>query len=213
MRLIKLLPFFLFFIFVKCSFSPQKEAQVKLEKTPEQLQAEEQARQDSIESAAFEQMQKTAFAGFTFGMKETEAEDINPGKEKLGKFNYRFSPQFDGNDELYKLTLSSEGVKTIKFETDLLVNYNNLYKIVETRYGKPLASKKFPSIFDVQSSKKYLMSKWEQGTKNIQISLVENSLNSYAVVCDIFDKNMSEAEKERLYKLKNKDVLDAAEKF
>ena len=209
----KLLSIVLFILFVQCNILHKKQKPTDQEKTPQQLIAEEKARQDSIEYAALQEIQKIAFAGLLFGMNEAEVDEANPGKERLGKYNYSFVPQFNGDMELYKLTISSDEVKAIRFDSDLLTNYNNLYKILETRYGKPLLNNQFPSIFEVQNSKKFIMNKWEEGTKNIHISLVDNNLNSYAVVCDIFDKNMMESEKERLYKLKNKDVLDAAQKF
>ncbi|WP_346862073.1 hypothetical protein [uncultured Draconibacterium sp.] len=200
-------------LFTYCNFSDKTRENAAQERTPEELWKEEKAKQDSIDNLVYDKMQKTAFGDFVFGMNKTQVAELNVEKEKLGKYNYSLSPRFTNQDELYQLTLKSSGVKAIKFESDLSGNYTNLFKIIETRYGAPLMQKKFPSVFDVQESNKYLMSKWEQGTKIIAISLVENNLNSYAVVCDIFDSNMSAAEKERLNKFKNKDITEAAEKF
>ncbi|WP_346858569.1 hypothetical protein [uncultured Draconibacterium sp.] len=200
-------------LFTYCNFSDKTRENAVQERTPEELWKEEKAKQDSIDNLVYDKMQKTAFGDFVFGMNKTQVAELNIESEKLGKYNYSLSPRFTNQDELYQLTLTSSGVKAIKFESDLSGNYTNLFKIIEIRYGAPLMQKKFPSVFDVQESKKYVMSKWEQGTKIIAISLVENNLNSYAVVCDIFDSNMSAAEKERLNKLKNKDITEAAEKF
>jgi len=200
-------------LFSQCTYFVKKEVAKTQEKTPEELWAEEKAKQDSIDNLVFEKMQKTAFGNFMFGMNKKEVSELNVENEKLGKYNYTLAPHFTETNELYKLTLKSSGVKALNFETDLLSRYTSLFNIIETRYGTPVNQKKFPSIFDVQESKKYLMSKWEKGTKNITISLVENNLNSYAVVCDIFDSTMSASEADRLKKLKNKDILEAAEKF
>jgi hypothetical protein len=57
------------------------------------------------------------------------------------------------------------------------------------------------------------MSHWETGTKQINLGLQENAINSFSVVCDIFDKNMDDAETLRLKNLKNKDIIEAADKF
>jgi hypothetical protein len=200
-------------LFTHCNFSDKKKENAVQEKTPEELWEAEKAKQDSIDNLVYDKMQKTAFGDFVFGMNKTEVAELNINKEKLGKYDYFLSPRFTNKDELYQLTLKSSGVKAIKFESDLSGRYTNLFKIIETRYGAPLMQKKFPSVFDVQESNKYLMSKWEQGTKIISISLVENNLNNYAVVCDIFDSNMSATEKDRLNRLKNKDITEAAEKF
>lgn len=200
-------------LFSQCTLFVKKEKYKTPAKTPEELWAEEKAKQDSIDNLVFERMEKTAFGDFMFGMNKTEVSELNVKNEKLGKHNYSILPRFDETNELYKLTLKSSGVKALNFETDLLSRYTNLFKIIETRYGIPVTQYKFPSIFDVQESKKFLVSKWEQGTKTITISLVENNLNSYAVVCDIFDATMSASEANRLNKLKNRDITEAAEKF
>ncbi|WP_346855103.1 hypothetical protein [uncultured Draconibacterium sp.] len=200
-------------LFTHCNFSDKKNENKEVEKTPEELWEEEKAKQDSIDNLVYDKMQKTAFSDFMFGMNKAEVAELNVEKEKLGKYDYSLSTRFTDKDELYQLTLTSSGIKAIKFDTDLSARYSNLFKIIETRYGTPLMQKKFPSVFDVQESKKYVMSKWEQGTKIIAISLVENNPNNYTVVCDIFDSNMSAAEKERLNKFKNKDITEAAEKF
>lgn len=200
-------------LFTHCTLSDKKKENAVQEKTPEELWEAEKAKQDSIDNLVYDKMQKTAFGDFVFGMNKTEVAELNIDKEKLGKYDYFLSPRFTDADELYQLTLTSSGVKALKFDAELSGRYTNLFKIIETRYGAPVLQKKFPSVFDVQESKKYVMSKWEQGTKIISISLVENNLNNYAVVCDIFDSNMSATEKDRLNRLKNKDITEAAEKF
>jgi hypothetical protein len=114
---------------------------------------------------------------------------------------------------LYKVKLNSDGVKAINFDSGLKSNYNNLFQIIKTKYGDPATSKGFPSIFDVQNSKKYQMNIWELGTKQIILGLQENNMNSFSVYSEILDKNMFEIEKQQLSDSKNKHIIQASEKF
>ncbi len=182
-------------------------------KTEEQLLAEEKARQDSIRQAEFEQMQQTPFGNLRFGMSKEEVMQKNEKRQTLGKYPYTFSYSFAADDQLYKVRISSDGVKLIHYDSELKANYQNLYSIIKTKYGDPETRHEFPSIFEVQDVKKYNMSKWTQGTKQIQLSLLENELNSYSSVCEITDSKLNAAEMERISKEKNKDVIEASEKF
>lgn len=182
-------------------------------KTPEQQAAEEKIRQDSIENAALLEMQKTAFGDLKFGMSKNEVESLNAKRQLLGKYNYNFSYSFDGENNLYKVKLSSDGIKTIEFDSALKNNYNNLLQIVKTKYGDATKNNGYPSVFDVQNSKKYMLNSWELGTKQISIGLQQNSLNNYSVYCEISDVNLQEAELNRLNRVKNKDIIQASEKF
>lgn len=182
-------------------------------KSPEELLAEEQARQDSIKNMEFERMQKTAFGNIRFGMSEDSVIVLNEKRQQLGKYNYNFSYMYNNEGQLYKLKLASDAVRAIQFDSDLNQRYQNLFKIIQTKYGEPLLRKEYPSIFDVQNQKKYPVSKWEEGRKQINIGLQEKGKNSYSAYCEIVDKDMNEAEQQRLKNLKNKDIIDAASKF
>jgi hypothetical protein len=210
---------FCILIFTQCNFLQKKEnnpntsEQLPKEKTPDEILAEEKARQDSIDNAAFELIQKTAFNNLMFGMEKDTVEQLNETRQMLGKYYYNFNYSFNGENKLYKVRISSEGVQVIKFDSDLKSRYQNLVQIIQTKYGKPVTSRDYPSIFDVQKSKKYLMNQWEIGIKQINLALQENAMNSYSVSCEIFDKNLNEAELQRLKDVKNHDVIEAAEKF
>ena len=154
-----------------------------------------------------------AFGNLYFGMKKAEVESKDEPRQKLGKYDYNFDYSFNGDSVLYRVIIKSDGIKVITYDTELLAVYRNLAQIVETRYGKPAEHLKFPSVFDVQNSHKYKLDAWDTGAKQIQISLVENNLNSYSVVCEIMHQKMSEAETTRQKNFKNKDVIDAAKKF
>ncbi len=182
-------------------------------KTAEQIQAEEKARQDSIAMAEYELMQQTPFGDLRFGMSKDEVNQKNERRQNLGKFPYNFSYAFTPDDQLYRLKISSDGIKTIRFDSDLKANYQNLFKIISTKYGEPESRHEFPSIFDVQDVKKFSMNNWTEGTKEIRISLLENEMNSYSAICEIADLDMTRAEQERISKAKNKDVIEASEKF
>lgn len=220
----KMKPYFylffpLIFLFTQCGIilnkKPKEEIVTTQEnvKTPEELLAEEKAKQDSIENAEFELMQKTAFGDLIFGMSKEETEQKNERRQQLGKYSYNFNYNFNSNNQLFKVRLNSDEVKAIQFDTELKNRYQNLFQIVSSKYGGPSLNRNFPSIFDVQKSKKYKMSQWEKGTKQIQLFLQEKDLNSYLATCEILDKNMNEEEIQRLNNLKNNDVIEAANKF
>lgn len=154
-----------------------------------------------------------AYGNLYFGMKKPEVESKNEPRQQLGKFKYNFDYSFNGDNALYRVIIKSDGVKVITYDTELSAVYRNLAQIVETRYGKPAVHQRFPSVFDVQDRRKYQLDEWDAGAKQIQISLVENNLNSYSVVCEITHQKMAEAEITRQKNLKNKDVIDAAKKF
>lgn len=182
-------------------------------KTADELLAEEKARQDSIEQARYEQMQQTPFGDLRFGMNKEATVAANEKRQKLGKYSYNFSYSFTPDDQLYKVRIVSDEVKAIRYDSDLKANYQNLLKIISNKYGQPATKHEYPSIFDVQDAKKYSMNNWTEGRKQIQLSLVGNDIDSYVVRCEISDQNMSSAEQERLKNEKNRDVIEASEKF
>lgn len=120
-----------------------------------------------------------AFGDLYFGMKKNEVEQKNEETQLLGKFNYNFSYEFNGDSALYKVIIQSDGKKVIEYDTSLKNSYINFLNIVETRYGKPFKHSGYPSVFDVQQVKKYKIDEWETDNKQIQISLRENAMNSF----------------------------------
>ena len=213
--------FFIFvllaFILMQCKFqnrSSENNIDAELKpKTEEEILAEKKAREDSIKNAEFELMQKTAFGKLTFGMDKTDAETSTENTQLLGKHNYKVQNSFNANSELYEVALISENEKAVHFDDLLKSKYTNLYKIIETKYGKPMKKGVYPSIFEVQESGSYIIDKWELGDKQIQLGVKENSLNSYCAFSKIFSKKMADEEKLRLRNNKNKDIIEAAEKF
>lgn len=207
------------FLLSQCGFIKKKNQNepvsepVQTVKTQEEIQAIEKARADSIENAEYNLMQKTAFGNLIFGMPKTQAETANEKRQLLGKYSYNFQNLFNGNDELYAVILNSDGEKAIAFDSGLKAKYNNLYKIIETKYGKSTEKREYPSIFEVQEVGNYWVDKWELGNKQIHLGIKENALNSYSVASKIFDKKMEDDEAKRLNDLKNKDVIQASEKF
>lgn len=172
----------------------------------------QQVKHDSV-VASVPDSSLLAYGNLYFRMKKSEVESINEPRQKLGKYEYKFGYGFNGDSALFKVIIKSDGVKVISYDTELSAMYRNLVQIIETRYGSPKTHLKFPSVFDVQQSRKYKLDEWDTGAKQIQIFLIENNLNSYSVICEISNKQMTEAEILRLKNLKNKDVIDASKKF
>jgi len=154
-----------------------------------------------------------AFGDLYFGMKKAEVERLNEPRQQLGKNEYSFDYLFDGDSMLYKVNIRSAGVKVIGYDSSLKAYYNNLYNILQTRYGEPETHTGFPSVFDVQNAGKYKIDFWEEEGKIVEILLRMNALNSYSAVCEITAKEMEQAELKRQKNIKNKDVIDAANKF
>ncbi len=147
-----------------------------------------------------------AFGNLYFGMKRNEVIKKNENRQHLGKYDYNFRYAFNGDSSMYQVVIYSDGVQVLGYDTSLKALYRNLAQIVETRYGTPVKHNSFPSVFDVQNAGKYLLDQWMKGNKQIDISLHENAMNSYSVLCEITHKTMAEAEK-------NKDLKEAARKF
>jgi hypothetical protein len=154
-----------------------------------------------------------AYGDLYFGMKRAAVEQKNKEIQKLGKYEYNFSYCFNGDSMLYKVIIKSDGIKVINYDSDLKNLYRNLYQIIETRYGEPAKRNEYPSIFDVQQTKKYTLDRWQTGSKQINLALNENAMNNYSVLCEILDSVMFKTEQKRLKDLKNRDITEAAEKF
>jgi hypothetical protein len=153
-----------------------------------------------------------AFDRLYFGMSKTEVNKLNSNPQRLGKYNYHFSYQFNGCGELYALTIISGSVKTIVYE-NVSGSYNNLYNIISMKYGKPTGPKSIPSVFDVMNAGTYWINKWNPDNKTIRLGIRHKSQDSYDVLCRIVNVAKDKAEKQRLYELKNKDIIEAAKKF
>lgn len=169
--------------------------------------------EDFVEIDTFAQAQKVAFGALGFGMGKEQVDTLNPRKQILGKYNYNFTYSFNADNQLYQVRLKSNGINTLYYDDNLKFNYQNLYKILKIKFGEPIFNRGYPSVFDVMNSKKLTLARWEIGIKQINLGLQENGMNSFSVFCEISDEEMKEAERLRVYKVKNKDILEAADKF
>lgn len=185
----------------------------EVENTPEESSSTEKLGEDFVEVDTFVLAQKVAFGELEFGMGKERVDTLNAPRQVLGKYSYNFSYSFNADNQLYIVRLKSNGIKSIYYDDNLKFNYHNLYKILKIKFGEPTFNRGYPSVFDVMNSKKMLIAKWEIGVKKIEIGLQENGMNSFSVYCEITDEEMKEAEMLRLYKVKNKDMLEAADKF
>ena len=160
-----------------------------------------------------EDIKNLAFGRLSFGMRKSEVLSLNKNPQQLGKYSYNFSYLYNGNNELYGMTLFSNPVTTIKYEDGVQGAYSNLHKIISIKHGKPSGPKAIPSIFDVMNAGIYWINKWKNDDKEIRLGIRQRKKDSFDVICRIINIPMEKAEKERLYRIKNKDILKAAEKF
>ena len=154
-----------------------------------------------------------AFGQLYFGMEQSEVSQLNENRQRLGKHDYNFSYSYDGDGRLYELTVYSDQTKALTYETGIAGKYHNLYDIISMKYGKPSGSKYVPSIFDVMDAGTIWINQWQLEGKELILGVRERRYDSYDVVCRITELEMDQQEKERLFKVKNKDKIEASDKF
>lgn len=155
----------------------------------------------------------SAYDKLFFGMQKEEVESLNKSREKIGLYSYNFVFKYNGDGELYRIDIKSSSEKTIHYETHLQAKYANLCRVVSEKYGKKSLCGALPSIFEVMNAKQYKMVEWQSGEKAIILYLVYASMDAYYTECRIVHKSMEKAEKERLYRVRNKDIIESSEKF
>lgn len=153
-----------------------------------------------------------AFGKVFWGMNQSEVNQLNKKIQKLGKYSYSFSYSYNSEGKLYSIYIFSNPEQVISYEA-IGAKYYNLYNIVSIKYGRPSGPKAVPSIFDVMNAGTYWINKWNNGNKEIKLGIRERKLDSYEVLCKITNLKMNEEELSHRYKIKNKDVLKASEKF
>jgi hypothetical protein len=169
--------------------------------------------QTDITEEYSENVPNLAFGRLTFGMTLNDVKRLNKNPQKLGKYTYNFTYFFNGSRELYGLTLFSNSVKTIQYEDGLQGPYSNLFNIISIKYGKPSGPKAVPSVFEVMDAGIYWTNKWKMGEKEIKLGIRQRKQDSFDVICRIMNIPMEKAENKRIYRIKNKDILQAADKF
>lgn len=205
----------LLILFSQCGLNRKKSQNQEPQIQTENLQTniDSVSNIDSLENFQVAQNQNKAFGSLNFGMVKNEVENENEKRQLLGKYNYNFKYKYNDKNGLYSIIIISDPEKALNYDSGLKEKYANLSKIITIKYGEPKINSPYPSIFEVQNSKIFTTQKWEDGAKQIHLGMKENSLDSYCVVCTIFDSNLEKEEKQRLYNLKNKDIIDASEKF
>ncbi|HRO09798.1 MAG TPA: hypothetical protein PK047_13105 [Saprospiraceae bacterium] len=154
-----------------------------------------------------------AYDKLYFGMKKNEVNKLNKSRQKIGSYSYNFSYVFNGAGELYSIVIRSDPEKTLYYEQRLQPKYSNLCRVIAEKYGKKSGCGLLPSIFDVMNAQRYKMVGWQEGEKKINLYLRFVALDVYNVECSITHDTMEKAENQRLYKLKNKHIIESAEKF
>jgi hypothetical protein len=154
-----------------------------------------------------------AYDQLYFGMTKIEVSRLNNSRQKIGNYHYNFSYSYNGTGELYSISIKSDPEKTLYYEQRLQPKYTNLCRVIAEKYGKKSACGLLPSIFDVMNAQRYKMVGWQEGEKKINLYLRFVSLDVYNVECRITHTSMEKAENQRLYRLKNKHIIESSEKF
>lgn len=216
-------PYFLLILFLilfsQCGQNQQKsqdqfiEMQTEIQNNNLQTDTILKNNIDSFANNQTAQNNIRAFGNLYFGMLKDEVEANNEQRQLLGKYKYNFNYKYNYRNELYSILIISDSEKVLNYDSGLKDKYVNLSKIITTKYGDPKINLPYPSVFNVQNSKFFTTKKWDDESKQIHLGIKENSLDSYSAVCIIFDSVMEKEEKQQLYELKNKDIIDASEKF
>ena len=154
-----------------------------------------------------------AFDTFRYGMDKKTVTASARKNMKLGNYNYNIQYIFDHRDRLYQVVITSGPVQVIRYEADLDALYKNLYDVIAFKYDKPKGPRGIPSVFDVLNARTYWINRWEPEGKRIQLGLQEKEMNALRVICKMTQPELEKEEKEYQFRLKNKDKLEAAEKF
>lgn len=193
-------------ILSSCSFSDEKQVEKE----------EEEITEDTIVQSVeifSEVIPDYAFGRLEFGMTKEQVAELNPYRQLLGKHYYNFSYSYNGSGELYKISIFSDAVKAVEYETGTGGKYYNLHQIISMKHGDPTGSRYVPSIFDVMNSGTLWINKWVSGKREIRLGIRERKLDSYDVLCTITETEMEKKESERLFRIRNKDIIEASEKF
>ena len=154
-----------------------------------------------------------AYDKLYFGMKKNEVNSLNEARQKIGVYNYNFTYSYNGAGQLYGITIKSDPEKTVYYEKNLQPKYANICRVISEKYGKKSSCGTLPSIFDVMNAQRYKLVGWKEGEKMLNLYLRYATIDVYYVECRIVHASMEKAENIRLYRLKNKDILESSEKF
>lgn len=154
-----------------------------------------------------------AFGKLKFGMTKAEVHQLNKSRQKLGLHYYNFSYAFNGKGELFAVNIFSDSKKVLYYERDVQQLYTNLCKVIAEKYGKKSSCGVLPSVFDVMNAETLWVNNWTNGDKKIKLGIRANKLESYDVICKIVHIPMEKAENKRMYRLKNKHIIESSEKF
>ena len=154
-----------------------------------------------------------AFGKFKFGMTKAEVHQLNKSRQKLGLHYYNFSYAFNGKGELFAVTIFSDSKKALYYERSIQPIYTNLCRVIAEKYGKKSSCGVLPSVFDVMNSGTLWINTWTINEKKIRLGIKANKLDSYVVICKIVHIPMESAENKRMYRIKNKHIIESSEKF
>jgi hypothetical protein len=154
-----------------------------------------------------------AYDRINFGMTKREVDSLGITREKIGYHSYRFTYRYDSEGGLYRIDIRSNNEKAIQYEARAQALYSNLCRVIAEKYGKKSSCGGLPSIFDVMNAQRYKMAAWEIGEKSVILYIVSTSPDTYYTECRIVHRAMQEAENARMYKIKNKVIIESSEKF
>lgn len=159
------------------------------------------------------QLKEHAFDQLYFGMSSVELDSFGNKRSVLGKYQYHLDYTLNQLDELYSITIYSQEVRSIEYETTLQAIHHNLCRIISERYGNKENCGTLPSLFDVMNAGSLTTQQWKVDAKTINLGIRHTQPNGFIVRCRIFHDLMEKEEQARLYKIKNKDIIEAADKF
>lgn len=174
--------------------------------------ASEHEDMDSI-SISVPEEKVAAYDRIYFGMTKREVDSLGTTREKIGYHFYNLKYRYDSEGKLYRIDIRSDREKAIQYEAKAQAHFSNLCRVIAEKYGKKPSCGALPSIFDVMNAKRYQMASWDIGEKSVILYIVYASADAYYTECRIVHRAMQEVEKTRMYKIKNKEIIESSEKF
>jgi hypothetical protein len=143
------------------------------------------------------QQEKIAFGDIQFGMTKKQVEKLirSSYQEKIGEYEYWFTPMYDHNGKLYKIEFKSSDRDANYIDTYVKSSLDNLYETIKSKYGDGTYVQSFPNVLEFQSGYVRYTNRWNIGDKEIVVGAGEVSSGSeFYSFCWIFSKSMNEAQ-------------------
>jgi hypothetical protein len=170
------------------------------------------------DSATGEQA-KIAFGSLRFGMTEDEVYRL-PEKDRdlirtVGNERYSFTYLYDKKNKLFMVNLQGMPLDAYQWDKGVRDQALNLWQVISSKYGDPkeLLSE-YPAFAYMNPDEPKWLYQWEVGSKVIRVGVGRFLDNAeFVAICDIYHKEMLEAEKKAVKQRWEKKAKESSSEF